>query len=107
MITLKPSWNNARSNYSTRNQNDLDIPKSKTEHYAKSFFPSVSKTWNQLPQEKRSVTQSVENFKESIKKPKVKATEYFLIGERKLNILLTRLRLENPDLNHNLFIFVI
>ncbi len=67
---LKPSFNTARNAYTTRNINNLDAPKCKTEQYAKSFFPSTVKTWNLLPREKRSLTQSLESFKVGLKTKK-------------------------------------
>ncbi len=55
LTSLKPSQIRTRTSYSTRKITDLDLPRSKTESHAKSYFPQVVKDWNKLPETVKSL----------------------------------------------------
>ena len=57
--------------------------------------------WNDLPEETRS-TKSINQFKELITPVRQEVPEYLYTGERKFQILQTRLRLRCSDLNEDL-----
>ena len=49
-----------------RNARDIDIPSARTEAYAKSYFPSTIRAWNNLDKETKNIT-NLEDFKERTK----------------------------------------
>ena len=102
VIQLKPKAISRRTSYNTRNTADLDPPKCRTEQYTRSFFPSTTKLWNQLHREIKETMMSVETFKHRIRPETKVIFPYLSYGDRKANILVTRLRLNNADLNQNL-----
>ena len=55
------------SNYPTRNQLDLDIPRQSLEFSKNSFFYSGAKTWNEIPLEIR-MSSTITIFKRKLKK---------------------------------------
>ena len=54
------------SNYPTRNQLDLDIPRQNLEFSKRSFFFSGAKTWNKIPLEIR-ISPTITTFKRKLK----------------------------------------
>ena len=70
--------------------------------YLNSFFPYISKLWNNL--ESSTQAMALPDFKEkmkiSLKPPKIK---HFSKGSKFGNILLTRIRLDRSDLNLHKF----
>ena len=70
--------------------------------YENSFFPSTLKLWNELPLNIRN-SSSVSQFKANVRSPHLKPSNYLYVGERKYNILLTRLRHNCSSLNSDLF----
>ena len=91
-----------RSTYQTRNIDDMDIPRGSTEIYLKSFIPETSRNWNNLPDTTKYLN-NLEDFKERVMPTTILPPPYYSTGERALQILHTRLRLENADTNENLF----
>ncbi len=79
MVNLKPNKKSDRSNYVTRNIEELDPPRCKTESYAKSFLPQVTKLWNSLPQDMRDTTISTENFKYKLKDSDTISRDIYLL----------------------------
>ena len=99
---LLPNMVNAASNYNLRNRLNFEIPFARLCSYENSFFPSTLKLWNELPLNIRS-SSSVSQFKANVRSPHLKPPNYLNAGERKYNILLTRLRLNCSSLNSDLF----
>ena len=54
------------SNYPTRNQFDLDIPRQNLEFSKRSFFYSGAKTWNEIPLQIR-MSSTINTFKRKLK----------------------------------------
>lgn len=92
------------SNYPLRNARNMSIIPTRTSRYKSSFIPSTTSLWNNLNLEIRN-SRSLASFKSSInnviKLPS--PPQWFYTGSRFANILHTRLRLNNPTLNHHLF----
>ena len=99
---LLPNTVNAASNYNLRNRLNFEIPFVRLCSYENSFFPSTLKLWNELPLNIRNCS-SVSQFKANVRSPHLKPPNYLYVGERKYNILLTRLRHNCSSLNSDLF----
>ena len=70
--------------------------------FARSFFPYISKIWNNLPS--KTQTMNLPDFKAQLKldlKPEKNKT--FSIGPKTTNSLITRFRTNRTDLNQNKF----
>jgi hypothetical protein len=101
LIEMLPENKAHRNPYNIRSATDLDIPKSSTEQHADSFFPNVSRLWNELPQDVKDIP-SLEEFQREISPEKFKPPTYYDVGNRRNQILITRLRVKNADLKQNL-----
>ena len=95
------SYINIEENYPFRNQRFFNIPRSNTQSYKNSFFPSALDLWNNLEHEIRNVT-SLAMLKKKLNNVS-KPPSHYSIGQRKHNIILCQLRNEVSDLNHHLF----
>ena len=102
LIDILPENRAARNPYNVRASQELDPPKASTEAYAKSFIPETCRKWNNLPEEVRT-TDSFDIFKDRTCPKPEKPPGYYNTGKRKGQIWLTRLRVENADLNENLY----
>ena len=85
-----------------RNNANLTVPRSRTNLYDKSFIPLASREWNSLPDDMKSAP-SLNSFKFLLDRDKVKVPKYYYTGERKPQILHSRLRLGCSSLNADLF----
>ena len=99
---LLPNTVNAASNYNFRNRLNFEISFARLCSYENAFFPSTLKLWNELPLNIRS-SSSVSQFKANVRSPHIKPPNYSCVGERKYNILLTRLRHNCSCLNSDSF----
>ena len=85
-----------------RNDDDFVTPCSKTNLYQNSFLPKTVRDWNDLPIEIKSAS-SLNSFKNLINRNLTKPPKYYYEGERRAQILHTRLRLGCSSLNYDLF----
>ena len=90
------------SNYNLRNRLDYSVPYTRVDVFSKSYFPSTIRLWNNLDIEIRN-TPNISTFKRSLKRPANKPPSYFNAGNRKLNIIHTRLRHRSSTLGADLF----
>ena len=97
LIDLLPNRVNNITAYNLRNSNDFEIPFSRLCSYENSYFPSTLKLWNELDQQVRTL-QSISRFKSNIKTIPDKIPDYTNVGERKYNIMLTRIRHRSSSL---------
>ena len=92
------------SSYNLRNANNLQTVETRTRQYYTSFLPSVIREWNGLSEETRNAS-SISVFKthldQNIIVPQI--PKYFYIGDRRLQMLHTRLRTNCSALNQDLF----
>ena len=70
--------------------------------YETSYFPSTLKLWNDLNTETCNIPTLLQ-FKSSIRHQPPREGEYLSVGERKYNIILTRIRHRCSSLNADLF----
>jgi hypothetical protein len=88
--------------YNLRNNNDLNQPAFRTETYRNSFFPTMTNVWNNTNINIRSI-ESRNCLRETLNRNRTQCNPYFLLGRRKLNIILARIRMGCSELNHHLF----
>ena len=75
-----------------RNSSNLIVPRSRTNLYDKSFIPLATREWNSLPDVMKCAL-SLNSIKYLLDRDKVKIPSYYYQGDRKSQILHTRLRL--------------
>ena len=98
---ILPNTTKERTARALRTDSNTTLIKWNTISLNSSFLPSTIKKWNALPEYIRKAG-SVEQFKEYITPPKDAVPEYLYYGERKAQVLHTRLRLRCSDLNEEL-----
>ena len=99
---LVPQTTRERTSYPLRSASNTSLIKTRTKIMHNSFFPSTIRAWNNIPADKREVG-SLEQFKENIAPEKPVIPIYIYHGERKPQIIQTRMRLRNSDLREDLF----
>ena len=87
--------------YHRRRLYDRRIPACKTELYKSSFFPSTTLLWNSLPIDIQTST-SLSQFKNFLKSTDHTPQPYYYLGDRRAQIIHTRLRINMSDLNSHL-----
>ena len=87
--------------YHRRRPHDRRIPKCRTEQYRSSFFPSTTKLWNSLPIHIQA-TKSISQFKHFLQSNDITPPPYYYLGDRRIQIIHTKLRLNMSDLNSHL-----
>ena len=93
----------ATSQYNLRNNTDLYLPNYRLNSTRNSFFPSSIRAWNELHTNVRSI-QSFNQFKSILKSNSESCAlpKYLTTGDRKLNIIHTRIRCFCSNLNSDL-----
>ena len=90
------------SSYNLHNSNDIQTIPARTYLYYNSFLQSAIQEWNNLPLDVRT-SESLYNFKRRLNDRYRVVPKYHYSGNRKLQILHTRLRTGCSSLNHDLF----
>ena len=85
-----------------RNNQNLTVPRARTNLYNNSFIPLATREWNLLPLEVKNCN-SLYSFKRFLNRNMKSIPKYYYIGDRKSQILHTRLRLQCSSLNADLF----
>lgn len=88
--------------YHRRRPLERQEPMCRTEIYHRSFFPSATALWNNLPDNIKNF-QSISQLKNYLRTSDSIVPQYYYRGKRKEQILHCRLRLGMSDLNHDLF----
>ena len=102
LLSLIPLPVNRVSSYNLRNSNDIQTIPARTNLYYNSCLPSVVREWNNLPLDVRN-SDSLNSFKRRLNDRDRYIPKYYYSGNRKLQILHTRLRTGCSSLNHDLF----
>ncbi|KAK3087639.1 hypothetical protein FSP39_008683 [Pinctada imbricata] len=104
LTNLLPDRVHQSTPYNLRNSDEFRQPQYRLQSTIKSFFPSATSLWNDLDYEIK-VQPSLKVFRKSLSSsyPSQQVPEYFLVGARKDNILLTRLRNASSSLNDDLY----
>ena len=103
LSSLIPQQVSNISRYNLRNSDNIQTIRAKTTQYQHYFLPSVLRDWNNLPAEARQL-HTVASLKCFLKKDKKNAPKHFYFGNRKAQILHTRLRTGCSSLNLDLFL---
>ena len=103
LSSLIPQQVNDISRYNLRNSNNIQTIRAKTNQYNNSFLPSTIRDWNNLPVEAKQAN-TLSSFKYFLKKEKKQVPKYYYHGNRKSQILHTRLRTGCSSLNLDLFL---
>ena len=90
---LVPVTIGSSSNYNLRNSNNIYLVNARTSLYYNSFLPSADRDWNNIPDGHRNVD-SVIAFKNVLSRDKPIVPKHYIFGNRKEQILHTRLRLK-------------
>ena len=104
LSSLVPPSISDSSSYNLRNANNLQTVETRTRQYYNSFLPSVIREWNSLSEETRNAS-SVSAFKSRLDQNVIvpEILKYFYIGDRRLQMLHTRLRTNCSSLNQDRF----
>jgi hypothetical protein len=102
LTDLLPPLVSSTNPYPRRRPQERVVPACRTETYRKSFFPSTTTIWNNLPLTIRNCT-SLSEFKRYLSSFDSPVPTYYYIGERNEQIAHCRLRLGMSDLNGHLY----
>ena len=91
------------SRYSLRNSDSLQGIFLRTALYSNSFLPSTITAWNNLPAEVRQLD-SLDTFKQFLSRERERVPKYFYSGNRRGQLLHTRIRTNCSNLNNDLFL---
>ena len=103
LCSLVPDTVGARTAYSLRNADQLQTVQTRTVLYSNSFLPSVVNEWSMLCDEAKA-SDTVQSFKAFLNKDRPEGNALYNIGDRKLQVLHTRLRTRCSSLNQHLFV---
>ena len=91
------------SNYNLRNSNNIHLVNARNSLYYNSFLPSTVRDWNNIRDGHRHVD-SVIAFKNVLSRDKPIVPKHYIFGNRKEQILHTRLRTNCSVLNYSLYL---
>ena len=105
LSSLVPQPVNAVSAYNLRNSNNIQNVPARSNYYYNSFLPSAIRDWNSLPLDTRN-SESLASFKRKLNSriTRTFVPKYYYTGNRKSQVLHTRLRTNCSSLNHDLFL---
>ena len=89
--------------YNLRNSNNIHLVNVRTSLYFNSFLPSAVRDWNNIPDDRRNV-ESVIAFKNVLSRDKPIVPRHYPFGNKKEQILHTRLRTNCSVLNYDLYL---
>ena len=101
LSSLIPSSTEA-SNYNLRNSHDIRTVNARTSQYFSSFLPSTIREQNTLPESQRN-SSTITSFKYQLNQPNSYIPKFYYVGERRVQILHTRLRTKCSSLNYYIF----
>lgn len=101
LYLLIPQSNFQVNQRNLRSKNDIQNLAYNSNLYGNSFLPATIRDWNALPDNIKAQP-SLNSFKYSLDQDLSKIPPYFYIGERYLQVMHTRLRLQCSSLNADL-----
>ena len=102
LSSLIPAQVSSASSYNLRNAHNYQTIRARTNQYRDSFLPSTLHLWNNLPLKARQ-SNTLNSFKLFLKKDIRPIPRYYYHGNRKPQILHSRLRTGCSALNLDLF----
>ena len=100
LSALVPQSIGSTFSYSLRGSQNHRIPTCRTGLCKRSFLPTVIEEWNKLPIEIRNQN-SISCFKNYLNRNNPTSNRLYFIGERKLQVIHTRIRNKCSSLNHD------
>ena len=103
LFDLVPQVVGERNTYALRNRHDITLYRTHREFFRRSFFPSTTRDWNELPLTLRNCD-TINSFSRGLanhfaRPPKI---PWYGIGDRKCDVYLARMRLECSSLKAHL-----
>ena len=99
---LVPPKENERHSHNTRQSDNIMQIKCRTTCYKNSFLPSTIQLWNDLPVDIKN-NPSISNLKRHLNRNINTPPPYYYSGNRRAQVLHTRLRLKCSALNEHLY----
>ena len=103
LYSLIPPTVNETSRYNLSNAINISTINARTNQYVNSFLPSTIRDWNSLSEEHRNST-SFASFKHTLNQSNISVLKYFFAGDRRLQVLHTRLRTKCSALNYEIYL---
>ena len=104
LLEMKPSSSLGSQTYNLRQSQNIAIPKCRLSKYQKSFLPHAITLWNGLENHLKQI-QDYDSFKLLLAEQKPMHNALYYLGNRKLNIIMARLRMNCSDLRSHLYKF--
>jgi hypothetical protein len=101
LLDLLPGRVRGRTDYPLRNRQNIDVPRSRIQLYANSYFPSTARLWNDLDINLKTLP-SVESFKNAHSNKLPKKCPLYYFGGRLESAIHARLRINNSPLKAHL-----
>ena len=98
---LRPPALHERQNYNLWRSHNYTQPKCRLSKYQKSFFPNSIFLWNSLDEAKKQLAE-YDLFKAALE-PNLQQNELYFIGERHLNIIMAKIRMNCSELKSHLY----
>ena len=102
LTAILPSKVQARTNYNLRNKHEIQNTKARTTQYQKSFMPTLTKQWNELPDNIKYIG-GLQDFKHHLSQNDKKTPKHYYKGPRKYQIITARMRMKCSALNFHLY----
>ena len=96
-----PESVSCRTQYSLRNQNNLNVQFARTNLFKSSFVVNTCNEYNELDNNLKGM--SANSFKSKIRLKSISPNSWYYLGDRKLSILHSRFRMNCSSLNEDLF----
>ena len=90
-----------RTTYNLRNKNNIQTLNAKTALYQNSFVPKTSKQWNEISDNIQYIG-SLNDFKKHLAKKDTHAPHHYNLGNRRYQIVTSRMRMHCSSLNSHL-----
>ena len=100
---LIPSSVFARNSYNVRSKNNISEVYARTNLYSNSFIPAAIREWNKLPLSFRN-SEDVVSFQSKLNKDRPKINELYYLGNRKVNVIHSRIRMGCSQLNQDIYV---
>ena len=102
LVSLLPLTVGDRTEYNLRNADDLDVPFAGSRSAYNSFIIRGARLWTNLPTHLQTIPK-IEKFKYELIKNKPESNKLFYLGNRRDNVILSKLRMNCSELKSHLY----
>lgn len=96
-----PAVVHQRTRYNLRNQDNITTFRSRTSIFSESFFPYMTRFWNNIDDNIKQ-TADPKSLRRQLNPRDTQRSQYYLLGPRKFQIIMSRLRMLCSDLSSHL-----